>query len=73
MKRLFLFPLLLIVGSCTPKEEEQQPDYDNMVMAGEEEEWSPAPDSKNVADCDPQEFLIHDPESKTENASESLQ
>ena len=67
MKLFLIVPLLLIIASCSPKEEEQQPDYDNMVMADEEEEWSPSPESKDVADCDPQEFIIQDSESKTEN------
>jgi hypothetical protein len=58
---------MVAATSCTPKEEEQEPDYDRMVMADEEEEWSPSNDQKNVADCDPQEFIILDPESKTDN------
>jgi hypothetical protein len=71
MKHLLIFVfLLVIVGSCSPKDEEHEPDYDNMVMVDEEEEWSPAPDSKNVADCDPQEFMVQDPEGKTENSLE---
>lgn len=69
MKPLLIFVFLLaIIGSCSPKDEEHEPDYDNMVMADEEEEWS----TGNVADCDPQEFMVQDPERKTENAS-SLQ
>ena len=60
---------LLALSSCTPKEEESQPDYDNMVMADEEEEeWTPGQDKdeQTIADVGPQEFLIQDPEKKTE-------
>ncbi len=60
---------MVAAASCTPKEEEQEPDYDRMVMADDEEEWSPSNDQKNVADCDPQEFIILDPERKTDNVS----
>ncbi len=71
---LFSLLALITVPSCTQKEEEQELDYDNMVMADEEEEWTPGQknDVKAIADLDPQEFLISDPELKTENASEEL-
>jgi hypothetical protein len=78
MKHLFiLFSLLVFIGvsSCTQKEGEEEPDYDNMVMADEEEnEWTPGQekDAKVVADLDPQEFIINDPELKTENACGEL-
>jgi hypothetical protein len=63
-----LFSLLGLFGltSCTPKEEEQEPDYENIVMEAEEDGW----EGKMVADLDPQEFMIADPELKTENFSE---
>lgn len=63
-----LFSLLVVstISSCTPKEEEQELDYENMVMADEEEEWTPGQDGKVIAgDLDPQEFIIQDPELKT--------
>jgi hypothetical protein len=70
MKYLPTLISLLALASCTPKEEEAQPDYDNMVMAGqeEEEEWTPGQDKdeKAIADVGAQEFLIEDPEKKTE-------
>jgi hypothetical protein len=42
MKRLpALFSLLALVAlpSCAQKEEEMEPDYDNMVMVDEDEDW----------------------------------
>ena len=42
MKRLpVLFSLLALfaLSSCSQKEEEEGPDYDNMVMADEEDHW----------------------------------
>ena len=76
MKRIILFPLLslLALSSCS-KEEDSELDYDNMVMADEDDdEWSPGQekDEKEIADIGPQEFIIHDPELKTENASEEM-
>jgi hypothetical protein len=67
----FSWLALLALFSCTQKEEEQEPDYENMVMA-DEEEWTPGQekDEKTIADLDPQEFIIHDPELKTEHAFE---
>jgi hypothetical protein len=55
---LFLFILLGTV-SCSPKEEEQEPDYENMVMADEEDEWTTG-DRKSIAKDlpDPQELII---------------
>lgn len=55
---LLLLSLLSIV-SCTPKEQEQEPDYDSMVMADEEDEWSTG-DRKSIAGDlpDPQELII---------------
>lgn len=59
--RIFPFFLLTILSivSCTPKEEEQEPDYDSMVMADEEDEWSTG-DRKSIAGDlpDPQELII---------------
>lgn len=64
---LFCLPLFLAV-CCTPKEEEQEPDYDHMVMAADEEEWSTS-DRKTIATDlpDPQELIILEvPEGKAE-------
>jgi hypothetical protein len=70
---LFSLLALLTASSCTQKEEEQEPDYENMVMADEEDEWTPGQDEKVIAgDLDPQEFMIQDPELKTDNSSEAL-
>ena len=71
---ILLCSLLMVATSCTQKEEEQELDYDNMVMVDEEEEWIPAQEKHGKAiagDLDPQEFMIQDPELKTENASEA--
>jgi hypothetical protein len=72
---LFSLLALFVASSCTPKEEEQEPDYENMVMADEEDEWTSGQeqDGKAIAgDLEPQEFLIQDPELKTENCLETL-
>ena len=37
---LFSILALLMVASCDKKEEVDEPDYDHMVMADEEEEWT---------------------------------
>jgi hypothetical protein len=69
---ILFYLLILTASSCSQKEEEQELDYDNMVMADEEnDEWTPGQekDVKVIADLDPQEFIINDPEFKTENAS----
>ena len=69
-----IFPLFLltmvVLSSCAQKEKEQEIDYDHMVMADEEEEWSPANTDMHVADCDPQEFTILDPEKKNDTVFE---
>jgi hypothetical protein len=60
MKNLpVLFCLMLFFAGCSPKEEEQEPDYENMVMADDDEEWSTG-DRKNIAGDlpDPQELII---------------
>jgi len=70
---LFSVLVLLTTSSCTQKEEEQEPDYENMVMVDEaDDEWTPGQerDEKAIADLDPQEFMILDPELKTDNSSE---
>ena len=77
MKRfpiLFSLVVLFALSSCSPKEEEQEPDYENLVMADDEDEWTPGQEREGsaIADLDPQEFMIRDPELKTENASEGL-
>ena len=38
---LLFFPLtgVLLLSSCSVEEEEEGPDYENMVMIEEEEEW----------------------------------
>ncbi|MGC1879164.1 MAG: hypothetical protein WA678_07305 [Rhabdochlamydiaceae bacterium] len=69
--KLFSLLVLLATSSCSQKEEEQELDYENMVMVDEEEEWSTDQvDGKIIADLDPQEFIIGDPELKTESFSE---
>lgn len=65
---LVFFSMLALIGgiSCTSKEEEQEPDYDHMVMADEEEEWTTG-DRKSIAKDlpDPQELIILEvPETK---------
>lgn len=72
---LFLFfPFsLFVLPSCSQKENEQEPDYDHLViLEEEEEEWAPGQESigKETADLDPQEFMIFDPELKTEHVLE---
>jgi hypothetical protein len=52
---------LILASSCSQKEEEL--DYDNMVMADEEDdEWTPGQeqDIKAIADLDPQESIINE-------------
>ncbi len=69
MKRwLLLVPMaaLVALSSCTPKEEEVEPDYDNMVMADDEEDdWisDEEKDRKVIAGDlpDPYEQLIVEP------------
>ena len=41
--------LLNLLSSCTPKEEEEGIDYDNMVMLEEEEEWTTGLESGSIA------------------------
>jgi hypothetical protein len=69
---LFSLGALLFTAACGQKEEEQELDYDNMVMIDEEEEWLPNQGSIIVGEFDPQESLIQDSEMKTEHASEEL-
>ncbi len=74
MKKVLLLLSLCALSSCS-KEEDSELDYDNMVMVDEEEdEWTPGQekDEKIIADIGPQEFIIQDPELKTENASEEM-
>ncbi len=58
--------LFVLLAACSQPEEEMEPDYDNMVMADEEEEWitDEERDRKVVlADPpDPQEILIIEPQ-----------
>jgi hypothetical protein len=67
-KSSVLFCLFSFVSfvSCTPKEEEQEPDYEHMVMADDEEEWSTGDRKIIVSDLpDPQEQVILEvPEAK---------
>lgn len=68
MKRYFLFfPLFLSLSlvSCSQPEAEVEPDYDNMVMLDEPDEWmsDEEKDRKVIATDrpDPQELLIIEP------------
>lgn len=59
----FPFLALCAITSCSQKQEEaEEPDYDNMVMADEEEGWvtDEERDRKMIADepPDPQELII---------------
>jgi hypothetical protein len=63
MKRLLLFfPCVVFVVSCSQQEKEAEPDYENMVMADDEEDWitDEERDRKVIAGDlpDPQELLI---------------
>ena len=53
---------LFSLSSCGQKEEESEIDYDNMVMADEEEEWTTVGEDQKViandALPDPQELII---------------
>ena len=52
---------LFALPSCSQQEKEQEPDYENMVMADDEEgEWSTLQDQKTIAGDlpDPQELII---------------
>ncbi len=59
---LFSLMALFALSSCSQKEEEVEPDYDNMVMADEEEDWvsDQERDRKVIAGDlpDPQERII---------------
>jgi hypothetical protein len=62
-KMRILFSMLLLLSACSPKEEEQEPDYDNMVMAdieAPEMTAGPEEDRKFITDLlpDPQETAI---------------
>jgi hypothetical protein len=66
-----LVPLfaLVLISSCNPKEEEQEPDYDHMVMLEDDEEWLIG-DRKSIIEHlpDPQEIvIIETPEPQSEN------
>jgi len=62
-----IFSLVAIIAvSCTQKEDEQEPDYENMVMADEEDGFSQddkEKDRKVIAGelPDPQELIILEP------------
>jgi phage-related protein len=70
---LLFFPLMaLLAPSCSQKQDEEEPDYENMVMADEEDTWisDAERDRKVIAGDlpDPQERIIL--ESSEEPASE---
>ncbi len=62
MKHLLLMAALFAVTSCSQKQEEVEPDYENMVMADEEDDWitDEERDRKVIAGDlpDPQEQVI---------------
>jgi hypothetical protein len=75
MIRYSFLVFLLALSSCSQQDEAEEVDYDNLVLLDEEDdEWTPGQDSdsKEIADLDPQEFMIFDPELKTENALEEI-
>ena len=60
---IFSLVATFAVSSCTQKEQELEPDYDNMVMADEEDGFSPGDlerDRKVIAGelPDPRELLL---------------
>jgi hypothetical protein len=59
---LFFSLVALLASSCSQKQEEEEPDYENMVMADEEEPWTSDAerDRKVIAGDlpDPQERLL---------------
>jgi hypothetical protein len=62
-----LFSLVaLIAASCSQRQEEEEPDYENMVMMDEENDWTSDEerDRKVIADNlpDPQELILLDSE-----------
>lgn len=60
MKKRAIFLLLLSLAACSPKEEEEI-DYDSMVMLEQEEEWTSSRPEKLIAgdvSPDPQEVVI---------------
>ncbi len=67
MRRLpvLLSLMALFASSCSPKPEEEEPDYENMVMADEEDDWisDEERDRKVIAGelPDPQELIILEP------------
>ncbi len=63
----WFFVLLLSVAACNPKEEQQEPDYDHMVMDDADEEGWTTGDRKEIAGelPDPQESIILDLSDKT--------
>jgi hypothetical protein len=61
-----LFSLVaLFASSCSQKQEEEAPDYENMVMADDEDDWvlDEERDRKVIAGDlpDPQELIILEP------------
>ena len=59
MKRYASFLALLVLlsfSSCNPREAVEEPDYDNMVMVEDEEEWTTGHelDGKTIAGDSPQ-------------------
>jgi len=62
MKHLLLMAALFAVASCSQKQEEVEPDYENMVMADEDDDWisDEERDRKVIAGDlpDPQEQVI---------------
>ncbi len=67
MRRLpvLLSLMALFASSCSQKQEEEEPDYENMVMADEEDDWisDEERDRKVIASelPDPQELIIFEP------------
>jgi hypothetical protein len=62
---LLFFPCVVLLASCSEQEKEAEPDYENMVMADDEEDWitDEERDRKVIAGDlpDPQEQLIVEP------------
>ncbi len=66
-----LFFLAVIATACSSKEESQEPDYDNMVMADEEEWMSDEEKDRKVIAGDlpvPQELIILEPSNLEQEA-----
>lgn len=60
MRYLLVLSCLLFLAACSPKEEEQAPDYEHMVMEDpSNDEWSTGDRKSIAADLpDPQELII---------------